>query len=138
MNLRDYTEGFAVPGEDAIIDLRHPATGLSSVYRETLDEIRTRYPGAEVVNIDAWTAAKAARQHTPVTWEPCSEARYHDMLNVLPPAAWIGGGFLVGEPMDHEADTGRPRYMAFYKRGDTYAASDRPMTVREFRAAMGA
>lgn len=136
MNLRDYTEGFAVSGEDSIIDLRHPATGLSSVYGETLEQIQARYPGAVVVNVDAWMAAKAERQHTPVEWRPCSEDRYHEMLNVLPPAFWQGGLFLVGEPMDHDAGNGQPRFTAFWKRGGKFYEADRPMTRREADASL--
>jgi hypothetical protein len=32
--------------------------------------------------------------------EECSEARYDEMLGILPPALWLGKGFLVGEPHD--------------------------------------
>jgi len=136
MNYRDATEGFAVPGEDSIIDMRDPVTGLSGVYGETLEQIRARYPGAEVVNVTAWLAAKAERQHAPVVWRPCSKKRYHDMLNVLPPAFWEGGGFLVGEPWDHDAGNGQPRFAAFRKRGGGFEESDRPMTRAEFHAVL--
>lgn len=137
INLRDYTEAFAVPDRhDSVIDMVHPDTGRSIVYGETLEQIRARYPGAVVVNFDAWMAAKAERQHTPVEWRECSEARYHEMLNVLPPAFWQGGLFLVGEPSDHDAGTGQPRYAAFWKRGGAYLGADRPMTCREASAAL--
>lgn len=138
MNIRDCTEAFAVPGEDSLIDLCWPETGLSTVYGETLDQIRQRYPGAEVVNVGAFLAAKAERQHTPVVWTPCTEARYDDMLNVLPPAAHERGGFLVGEPWDHDAGNGQPRYAAFRQRGGTFYESSRPMTRAEFSDAMNA
>src|SRR3990167_3936197 len=137
MNFRDAIEAFAVPGEDSLIDLISPETGRSEVYGETLDQIRARYPGAEVVNVTAWLAAKAERQHTPVQWRPCSEARYHDMLNVLPPAWHERGGFLVGEPWDHDAGNGQPRFAAFRRRGGSFYESDRPMTRAEFCALVG-
>lgn len=54
------------------------------------------------------------------------------MLECVPPAVMGGGGFMVGEPYDHDA-SGRPRFHAFRKVGDKYLASDEPMTIREFR-----
>jgi hypothetical protein len=33
-------------------------------------------------------------------WKEVSEARYDEMLGILPPAMWVGKGFLVGEPHD--------------------------------------
>jgi hypothetical protein len=56
------------------------------------------------------------------------------MLNVLPPAAWIGGAFMVGEPTDHCAETGRPRFQAYRERGMQFEVASRPMTIAEFRA----
>jgi hypothetical protein len=97
------THAFAVPGADSMIDLVVPETGLSEVYGHTLEQIRERYPGADVVPIGPWLAAKAARQHSPITWAECTKARYWEMLEVLPPAVQRSGGFLVGEPMDHDA-----------------------------------
>ena len=141
MNFRDATEAFAVPGDDSLIDLCSPETGRSEVYGETLEQIRARYPGAVVVNIAEFLAAKAERQHATVVWRPCSEQRYDDMLNVLPPVEWFHGprgGFLVGEPWDHDAGNGQPRFAAFRKRGGGFEESDRPMTRAEFRALAGA
>ena len=136
MNYRDATEAFAIPGKESVIDMRSPVTGLSEVYGETLEQIRVRYPGAEVVNFAAWMAAKAERQHTPVAWQPCTEARYHEMLNVLPPAWHERDGFLVGEPWDHDAGNGQPRFAAFRQCGGACYESDRPMTRAAFRAAL--
>lgn len=129
--LREFTEAFAVPGSDSVIDMVHPDTGRSMVYGKTLEQIEAENPGAVVVVFEAWMAAKAERQHTPVQWAPCSAEQYDEMLNVLPPAFWQGGLFLVGEPSDHDASTGRPRYAAFWKRGERYVAADRPITCRE-------
>jgi hypothetical protein len=36
-----------------------------------------------------------------MTIKECTEARYDEMLGVLPPAHWTGKGFLVGEPSTH-------------------------------------
>jgi hypothetical protein len=55
---------------------------------------------------------------------------------VLPPAFWQGGLFLVGEPWDHDAGTGQPRYAAFWKRAAVYLEADRPITRREAAAAL--
>lgn len=66
-----------------------------------------------------------------------SAARYDDMLNILPPALWLGRGFLVGEPMRHD-DHGRAMFTAFLHTGRgeavTYYEALEPMTVRDFRA----
>ena len=136
VKLSEYIDAFAVPGSDSVLDMVHPDTGRSMVYGKTLEQIRAENPGAEVVNFFAWMAAKAERQHTPVVWSECPEARYHEMLEVLPPAFWQGGLFLVGEPWDHDAGTGQPRYAAFWKRGGVYLTADRPMTCREAAAAL--
>ena len=134
ISMRDATEAFAVPGESNIIDCIHPITGLSFIYGESLEKIQIRYPGAERVNIEAWSKAKADKQDAPVEWLPTTEQEYDDMLNCLPPAAQFHWGFLVGEAWDHHATSGRPRYAAYIQRGDKYFKSDRPMTVKEFKA----
>jgi hypothetical protein len=35
----------------------------------------------------------------------CSEARYDEMLNILPPRLWLAYGYLVGEPVTHRKCT---------------------------------
>ena len=37
----------------------------------------------------------------------CSGRRYAEMLSVLPPALWLGKGFIVGEPYNHNEDIWR-------------------------------
>ena len=37
-----------------------------------------------------------------MTWKRTTEAKYDEMLEILPPALWTGLGFLVGEPLDHD------------------------------------
>lgn len=132
---------FAVPGGNTMIDEVHPQTGLSVVYRQSLEQIRERYPDAQIMAIDAWCQSRGAAQDTPVVWVQCSEERFHEMLEVLPPAAHTKRGFLVGEAMDHHAVSGAPRFAAFIRRttqGDGWSEtqfyeSSRPMTWEEFR-----
>lgn len=125
---------FAVPGENSLIDCINPDTGLSWIERENLEQIRKRYPLAEVVNIDDWCKAKAARQDTPIAWSEVTEERYFEMLEVLPPAIMTPLGFLVGEPWDHHAVTGQPRYAAFTAKFGKYYEASRPMTIKEFKS----
>lgn len=132
--ISDATEAFAVPGAGNIIDCIHPITGLSWIYGNTLEQIRTRYPGAERVNIAEWMSAKAAAQDSPITWTEVSEETFWEMLEVLPPACMIAGNFLVGEPCDHHAGNGQPRFQAYIKRDGKYLAANRPMTRTEFKA----
>ena len=115
-----------------ILDVINPATGLTAIYGKTLADCQCEEPTAERMTIDEFCQGKAALQDAPVVWEPVSEERYDEMLEVLPPAAYGSGGFLVGEPWDHHTLTGRPRYQAFIKRGHEYLTSNRPMTKAEF------
>jgi hypothetical protein len=69
--------------------------------------------------------------------QECSEARYDEMLGILPPALMLGKGFLVGEPFDHRTcsitKVVRASYAAFFQKGGkVYEAGN--MTVPEFRA----
>lgn len=133
ITLQDCVDAFAVPGSDTLIDVIHPTTGKSLCYGETLEQIRVRYPGAEVIAVARFQVLKANRQDAPVQWLATTETEYDEMLGVLPPAFWQKGLFLVGEPWDHHAISGRPRYAAYRQlRGDYYKAS-RPMTVGECR-----
>jgi hypothetical protein len=65
----------------------------------------------------------------------CTEARYDEMLGILPPALWVGKGFLVGEPYDHRKCkiTGKvsPTYSAFFHAFGRFFEGD-PMTTAEF------
>ena len=68
-----------------------------------------------------------------LSWVEVDEARYDEMLNILPPAIWdISKGFLVGEAWDHDADD-RPRYAAFVKLRGRYYEATLPMTLEEFK-----
>ena len=65
--------------------------------------------------------------------EPELQDKFHEMLEVLPPAAMSNGGFLVGEPWDHHALTGAPRYGAYKQINSQYYVANRPLTKREFK-----
>jgi hypothetical protein len=126
-------ECFAVRGM-TIIDLIHPVTGRSAVYGKTLEDCQREYPGAERMTIEEFCRDKAARQDTPVEWEPITEERYNYYHECLPPAAGGYSRFLVGEPIDHHAETGKPRYQACRVRDGQYEASNRPLTIAEFKS----
>lgn len=69
--------------------------------------------------------------------QECSEDRYDEMLEILPPALWLAKGFLVGEPFDHRTcsvtKVVQASYAAFFKHKGKYYEADN-MTVPEFRA----
>lgn len=137
-NFMTWTKCFAVPGRDSLIDLVHPVTGRTQINAETLDEVRLRYPDAVLMTWSAFVADKAARQdNEPRQWNPVTEDRYHDMMNVLPPAAMVNGAFLVGEASDHHAGTGRPRFAAFKQEAGNYFELSTPITLAEFRTTFG-
>lgn len=128
------TECWAVPGAGHIIDMIHPLTGLTVYGHKTAADIAAQEPGAVRMTIADWVKAKAERQHTPITWAPTTVRQYHEMLEVLPPAMWSFGAFLVGEPMDHDAETGAPRFSAYFHEHGLYFVASRPMTRAELRA----
>lgn len=137
LTYRDCPDCFASDAADTIIDRVHPRTGKSLIYGKTLEDVRREYPDAVKINIDEWCKQKAARQDSPLTWTETTDERYDDMLNVLPPAAWHNGAFLVGEAQDHHATTGRPRFTCCKREHGKYYVADRPMTHKEFCALFG-
>jgi hypothetical protein len=75
------------------------------------------------------------------TFRTCTEARYNEMLEVLPPLAWTRKGFLVSEPWSHRTCkvTGqyRPTYQAMVRCVGMlggYCESTSGLTVPEWRA----
>ena len=128
----DPTECFAVPGQDSIIDCVHPVTGKTCIYGKTLEDVQQEEPKAVKMTVEQWAQEKAKRQDGELSWEPITEERYYEMLECLPPACYRDHGFLVGEPWDHHALTGAPRYQACIHTSDGYFASSRPMEKREF------
>ncbi len=72
------------------------------------------------------------------TFKEVGEARYDEMLGVLPPALWIDKGFLVGEPFDLRRckATGHftASFSAFIHYRGKYYECEEAMTVAEFKA----
>jgi len=106
--------------------------GLTTIYRETFEQIKERHPDAIEVDYDQWWEEKTARQDTPVEWVETTEENYWEALGCLPPAIMRSGAFCVGEPYDHHARTGEPRFQAYRRSGYFYNVSSRPMTIKEF------
>lgn len=69
-----------------------------------------------------------------IEWKPTTGPRYYEMLDILPPAAQDRhGAFLVGEPMDDDAQ-GQLRFQAFKCDQEHYSESVGPVTFAEFKA----
>lgn len=136
LNYADCKDCFAVPGASTLIDVVHPITGKTAIYGKTLEEVRQEkgYEKAELMSVEDFCRAKAARQDTEIAWEEITEEKYSYYLEVLPPLAWKDGAFLVGEPSDHHAITGYPRYQACKMQGEKFYASNRPLTRAELKA----
>jgi hypothetical protein len=128
-----WSKCFASRQAGTIIDVVHPVTGLTCCYGRDLANVRQEYPDAELMTVDDWCKAKAATQDTPITTSEVTREQYWEMLEVLPPACMLGGGFLVGEPMDHHAGNGQPRFSAYFQVGNRYLVASRPLTIREFK-----
>lgn len=133
MRLTDFTELYAVPGENHIIDGINPQTGLTFINGDDESAVLARHPNAQRMTWDAWQAERAERQHTPILWDKTTAEHYEEMLCVLPPLEWNKGAFLVGEPDDHDITNGQPRYRAYRKLHGEYYVSSRPMTRAELR-----
>lgn len=129
----NFTHVYAQADTFQIIDFAHPDTGLSLTFARTLEQVQERYPKAVLLPIDEWERKAVARQTTPITWEETTQKSYWAALEALPPLLLSDKGFLMGEPMDHDIATGRPRYQAYRNRAARYEVSSRPMTTQEFR-----
>lgn len=137
MNTQEKTRCFAVPGALSCIDTVNPATGTGNWSGKTLFETQVRHPGAVEMDLQEFERVAATAQDAPVVWEPITEEKYWYYLEVLPPAVMWVGGFLVGEPSDHHAATGLPRYQGCRDLGNgNHVASSRPMQVKEFASVM--
>lgn len=133
-----FTLIIARPGDlGSFIDAIRPETGRTMINGHTLEQVQERYPDAYITTYEAWAKAKAAQQDSPIIWSPTTAEKYSEMLDVLPPAMMLPGGFLVGEPCDHHAMNGRPRFQAYRQIGDRYLVASRPMTRQEFRSELG-
>lgn len=51
---------------------------------------------------------------------PITEARFDEMLGVLPPAIQTSNAFLVGEPVDHGGPGHQARFQLFFTEGGKY------------------
>ncbi len=83
------THCFAQMSSLSAIDEVHPVTGLSVLRGETLEQVRVRYPGAEIMDWDTFIARKEAALATPPL--EVDEERWTYALEVLPPARWHNG-----------------------------------------------
>jgi len=122
-------KAYAQPNAKYLIDTIDDETGLTTICKETLEQVRQRFPGAMVVDVDQWCEEKQRAQLAPIRWHETDEETYWEMLECLPPARMAGGAFLVGEPMDHLASTGENRFEMYRKAGGKYLVSNRPVTI---------
>ena len=133
LTIADCDRCFASKAQGTIIDTIRPETGLSWYSGKSLAQCRQEYPDAEEMSIEDFWEWKAKQQRTPIEWVPTTEDRFTEMLECLPPALGLRGGFLVGEPFDHDAGNGQPRFEGYRQRDELYEMSNRPMTRAEFR-----
>lgn len=93
MTINDKTPVFYVPGKPGIIDTAVVgADGIARSYYEgeTLDQMQVRYPGAALGELGPVSeASEAMFVSVPVEVD---EARYMEMLEVLPPMHWKNQG----------------------------------------------
>lgn len=137
-----YTYVWHRPGASNVIDFAKP-DGTTLHLVNSREELLARYPDAVLSTYEAWSSARGAEQDSSVTWTEITERQFWDALGALPPALQIGSAFLLGEPFDHHAVTGQPRFTAYVQRviagaedvrTERFEASSRPMTRAEFRA----
>lgn len=85
---------FYVPGSTQIIDTINPDTERSFICDESLEQIQQRYPNAEIWDFDeAYEQIEKITYATTITPPVAITAeRWEEMLNVLPPMRWRGGG----------------------------------------------
>lgn len=130
-------KAYTRPTAKHLIDTIDDATGLTTICKETLGQVRERYPDAILVDVDEWCAEKQREQLAPITWAETDEETYWEMLECLPPARMAGGAFLVGEPMDHLAATGESTFEMYRKQGSKFYVASRPVTSAEFSQLIG-
>jgi hypothetical protein len=83
---------FYVPGSLHIIDTA-TANGLSTICRESLEQIRVRYPQAELRDFDEVCNEinKLNEQRFNQPPSEITEKRWDEMLNIMPPMKWRSG-----------------------------------------------
>lgn len=141
ISINDNTQCFVSKTSGTMIDIINPSSGKTFYFSRTRDDLLAKgYKDVEIMTIGEWGEWKAAQQRTPISWdEEITGERFYRMLECLPPAAGTNGWkeFLIGEPCDHDALSGEPRFDGFRRVGNRYFASSRPLTVTEFRAEVG-
>ena len=80
---------------------------------------------------DLWDAMRAAYEAGNGQWVETTERVYDEQLNVLPPRAWIGPSFAVGEEYCHN-EYGLAVWPTFTHRDGRYFG--RYATLTDFRA----
>jgi hypothetical protein len=80
---------FYEPGATGIIDVA-TADNRGMLSGETLDQIRERYPTAQLMDIDEAYQQSASARHAKYVHGPkeITAERFEEMLNVLPPEGW--------------------------------------------------
>jgi len=80
---------FYVPGSDTIIDVAD-SYGLSSVYKQKLEQIQEKYPGAVLIDLDAAIEKIHAieKKRFLVDPEEITEKKYYNMFECLPPCRY--------------------------------------------------
>jgi len=86
MKVSDIRECFYVPGKPGIIDAVNPDTGKGLYSRETLTEVKARYPGAVLGEFDTVCDQQDAYWISPPV--RITKERFFEMLEVLPPVGW--------------------------------------------------
>lgn len=121
---------YALPGKYIIDTIGED--GLTSLYKKNEEQVLTQTPDAVKMTVDQYVKDKIKAQNHPLKWEETTREKYDEMLCVLPPKIMRDGAFLVGEPMDHSAKTGKPRFECYHQFGAKFFVSSRPITLKEF------
>ena len=119
-----------VANENNIDDLINPETGLGLFGKKTVENMVAK--GGELMSVEEFYNRKFAKQNTPLEWAEVDADSYDEAMGCVPPIDLSSSGFLVGEPWDHCAKTGAPRFTAYRFDGVKYTKSNRPMTRKEF------
>ena len=83
--MNDNQPVFYQPGKAGIIDLCIDGKGQYS--GETLEQVRLRYPGAEIGELG--TVSEQSEEMFKSAPVEVTEERFDEMLNVLPPINWV-------------------------------------------------
>lgn len=85
---------------------------------DTADRIASGEDTAPDFGSEVWAMAQADNYNGRAVWYPIGHAFYWDMLEALPPVAFDGLSFAVGETWNHTADGGQPLYLLVRGAGD--------------------